>query len=226
MIKIRELCVAYKGRELALDHLNLDIEQGERVAIMGGSGCGKSTLLAVLGGMLRQTSGEYEFRGRSLQSLSPAQLASFRGEQIGFVFQNFALLPHLTLLENLFVPMEHLKFDRNDVERRALDLLTRVGIENLADRFPSEVSGGQAQRTAIARSLMRKPPIILADEPTGSLDEQSADEVLGLLNSLSEDGTTVLVVTHSERVAQGLRRTVHMAKGMTIDSPEHVCLTA
>lgn len=219
MIKIRNLSVAYKKSDssLALDHLNLFIDKGEQVAIMGASGCGKSTLLAVIGGMLRPTSGEYEFQGKSIFSMSTTQSALFRGEHIGFVFQNFALLPNLTILENLLIPFEHLTHDRNVVMRRATSLLERVGIAGLTNRFPREVSGGQAQRAAIARALMRNPSIILADEPTGSLDEDSADEILKLLNSFGAEGTTVVIVTHSVRVAEGMKRIIHLQKGRVVE---------
>ncbi|PHV39216.1 ABC transporter ATP-binding protein [Janthinobacterium sp. BJB304] len=226
MIKLRKLCVSYNSRELALDHFDLDIMQGERVAVMGPSGCGKSTLLSILGGLLRQQSGSYEFDGHDLRSFSPAQLAKFRGEQIGFVFQHFALLPHLTLQENLQVPIEHLNVSRREASYRALEMLSKVGIENLARRFPAEVSGGQAQRAAIARSIMRNPPVILADEPTGSLDDRSSSDVLELLNTLAADGTTLIVVTHNEAVADALSRTVRIDQGKIVGVATEARLSA
>lgn len=224
MISIRELSLHYgksnKQLEPALKNINLDIAAGESVAIMGQSGSGKSTLLAVLGGMLRPSSGRYEFMGQSVTDMSMGELADFRGAKIGFVFQNFFLLPHLTILENLLVPMEHVAVAKRVKMERAQSLLARVGIAHLSERFPAEVSGGQAQRAAIARALMRNPAVILADEPTGSLDQENADSILALLKSLSESGTTVVVVTHSVEVAKGLGRIVRIEGGRIVE-PAH-----
>lgn len=214
-IEIRELSVFYGKQSSgpALDQVSLSIGENERVAIMGPSGSGKSTLLSVMGGLMRPDAGSYLFRGKDLARMAPSELAAFRGEQVGFVFQNFSLLPHLTLTENLLVPVEHLPGRPADAIPRAHALLERVGILSLADRFPSEVSGGQAQRAAIARSMMRAPPLILADEPTGSLDKESAADIMALLNSLAADGATIVVVTHSPLVAQALERTIHLDGG-------------
>lgn len=215
LIEIRDLSVFY-GRQTrwpALANISLAIAENERVAIMGPSGSGKSTLLSVIGGLMRPNSGSCLFRGVDLAQMSPAELAAYRGEQVGFVFQNFSLLPHLTLTENLLVPIEHLPGKARDAIPRAHALLDRVGILELADRFPGEVSGGQAQRAAIARAMMRAPPLILADEPTGSLDDDSAAEVLALLNSLANEGTTIVVVTHSQQVEQSMARTIHVDAG-------------
>lgn len=216
MIKIRNLSVNYGKKQHAapaLKDLNLDIAAGESVAIMGQSGHGKSTLLAVLGGMLNGSAGEYSFRGTSVPDLSGQALTEFRGKEVGFVFQNFFLLPHLTLLENVLVPMQHLSVSTQEKIARAHTLFEQVGIAGLEQRFPSEISGGQAQRAAIARALMRNPPLILADEPTGSLDEESAENIINLLLSLTDAGTTVVVVTHSEQVAQRLGRIVRIEAG-------------
>lgn len=215
LIEIRDLSVFY-GRQTrwpALANISLAIAENDRVAIMGPSGSGKSTLLSVIGGLMRPNSGSCLFRGMDLARKSPAELAAYRGEQVGFVFQNFSLLPHLTLTENLLVPVEHLPGKARDAIPRAHALLDRVGILELADRFPGEVSGGQAQRAAIARAMMRAPPLILADEPTGSLDDDSAAEVLSLLNSLAREGTTIVVVTHSQQVQQAMARTIHVDGG-------------
>jgi putative ABC transport system ATP-binding protein len=217
MIAIKDISVSFGNNgSLALDRVSLDIAAGESLAIMGQSGSGKSTLLAVMGGMLRANSGNYLFRGQSVSQMPPKALAQFRGREIGFVFQNFCLLPHLTLLENLLVPMEHLKPDWCEVKARAHALLEQVGISALAERLPAQVSGGQAQRAAIARALMRNPGLILADEPTGSLDEESAENILGVLKSLTAAGTTVVVVTHSAQVSDSLSRTVRIEKGRVV----------
>lgn len=224
MIKIRKLSVFYGNKQHdvpALNNLDLDINVAESVAIMGQSGHGKSTLLAVLGGMLSANAGEYLFHGKSVLDLSAKELTEFRGRQVGFVFQNFFLLPHLTLLENALVPMQHLSVPKSEKIARALRLFEQVGIAGLEQRFPSEISGGQAQRAAIARALMRDPPLILADEPTGSLDEESAENIINLLLSLAHGGTTVVVVTHSEQVAQKLGRIVRINSGR-IANPEEV----
>ncbi len=219
MIAISELSVGYdKSNRLALERVSVNITAGEALAIMGQSGSGKSTLLSVMGGMLRPTSGQYLFRGQAVSAMSPKELAEFRGREIGFVFQNFCLLPHLTILENLLVPLEHLKPDRVAVQAHALALLEQIGIGELAGRFPAQVSGGQAQRAAIARALMRNPALILADEPTGSLDEESAATVLGVLKALTNTGTTVVIVTHSAQVAAALQRTVRIEAGRVVEA--------
>lgn len=211
MIEARDISVEYRGKAgnlIGLGRTSFTVKSGERLAIMGQSGSGKSTLLSVLGGIMQPTSGEYLFQGSPVRALRPAELVDFRGSKVGFVFQNFFLLPHLTLLENVLLPVQHLRVEKRNARAKAEQLLAQVGIGDLAHRFPREVSGGQAQRAAIARALMRDPRMILADEPTGSLDDESTVSVLRLLNALSEGGTTVIVATHDDKVAKELGRTI------------------
>ncbi len=227
LIELNGVTVTYGGKKelIALDSISLTIEEGESVAITGPSGSGKSTILSVLGGLLAPKSGEYRFRGQVVSALTGRSLAEFRGEQIGFVFQDILLLPQLTLLENVMVPLEHLRIARNEGRERALAALNQTGIAHLADRFPREVSGGQAQRAAIARALIRNPRVILADEPTGSLDEKTAGEIISLLQKLTNQGVTLVVVTHSQAVAESLSRSVHINQG-TIASMSQTLLVA
>lgn len=226
MIKVENLCVKYKKNvkgQPALRSLNLAIDECETLAIMGQSGHGKSTLLAVLGGMLPMNEGNYYFKARNVSEFSNSELAKFRGDEIGFVFQNSFLLPHLTLLENALVPMEHVAMSMEEKKARAISLFKQVGIDELANRFPSEVSGGQAQRAAIARALMRNPSLILADEPTGSLDEISSHQVIEILLSLAKFGATVVIVTHSEKVAERFSRVIQIHNGEIVsDSRQNV----
>lgn len=225
MIEVRDVSVVYRSKAkdvIGLGRTSFTASPGERVAIMGQSGSGKSTLLSVLGGITKATSGDYVFQGCSVGNLPSSELAGFRGSKIGFVFQNFFLLPHLTLLENVLLPVQHLRKDKQDARQRAEQLLAQVGIADLRDRFPGEVSGGQAQRAAIARALMRNPRMILADEPTGSLDSESTSSVLRLLNSLSESGTTVIVATHDAKVAKELGRTITVERANASMAPAEI----
>jgi ABC-type lipoprotein export system ATPase subunit len=221
LIELLDISVVYRGSaQPALDGLCLTIGAGERVAITGANGSGKSTLMAVMAGMLAPDSGVYRYQGRNVAELGAAGLAAFRAREIGFVFQNICLLPHLTLAQNVAVPVEH----EPGGMRRHLELATRllklVGVGPLAERYPHQVSGGQAQRAAIARALIRDPALILADEPTGSLDPDSAMAVLRLLNSLAAHGKTVVVVTHSAAVANQLQRIVRINRGRVAE-PAH-----
>ncbi|GEM35366.1 ABC transporter ATP-binding protein [Nocardia neocaledoniensis NBRC 108232] len=195
------------GEFVAVDHVSLDIPEGDFVAIVGRSGSGKTTLLNMLAGIDRPTSGSIRAAGADLGSLSESGLAAWRGANVGLVFQFFQLLPTLTVIENVLLAMDFVKkipvAERTD---RARSLLDRVGIEAQADKLPSTLSGGQQQRAAIARALANDPPLILADEPTGNLDSQTADAVLSLFTELNDEGRTIVVVTH-ERDIQAITKT-------------------
>ncbi|APE35868.1 ABC transporter ATP-binding protein [Nocardia mangyaensis] len=195
------------GEFVAVDHVSLEIPEGDFVAIVGRSGSGKTTLLNMLAGIDRPTSGTIHAAGAELGSLSESGLAAWRGDNVGLVFQFFQLLPTLTVVENVLLAMDFVKkipvSERND---RAHMLLDRVGIGAQADKLPSTLSGGQQQRAAIARALANDPPLILADEPTGNLDSQTADAVLSLFTELNNEGRTVVVVTH-ERDIQAITKT-------------------
>jgi putative ABC transport system ATP-binding protein len=192
------------GEVVAVDHVSMTVASGEFVAIVGRSGSGKTTLLNLLAGIDRPTSGTVHVAGADLGALSESGLAAWRGRNVGLVFQFFQLLPTLTVLENVLLPMDFARTvpvgERRD---RAVHLLDRVGIADQADKLPATLSGGQQQRAAIARALANDPPVLLADEPTGNLDSHTADAVLGLFADLNTEGRTIVVVTH-ERDIRGI----------------------
>ena len=221
VIQVRDVVKAYPlgaGEFVAINHLSLDIAQGEFVAVVGRSGSGKTTLLNLLAGIDRPTSGTVRVAGADLGSLSESGLAAWRGRNVGLVFQFFQLLPTLTVLENVLLPMDFAKMipvgERGD---RAQHLLERVGVGDQADKLPATLSGGQQQRAAIARALANDPPILLADEPTGNLDSATADAVLELFAGLNADGRTIVVVTHERDIRAIVGREVTLVDGRVVD---------
>jgi len=221
MIELRNISKRYPRRDgsaiTVLNDISLSVEDGEFVAIRGASGSGKSTLLGILGCLDAPTSGTYQLNGRPVESLSERELARVRATLVGFVFQSFHLLPRSTAVENVELAMI---YAGNPVSRlRAIAALERVGLGARVQHFPSEMSGGEQQRTAVARALINNPRLILADEPTGNLDAAAAGEVLGLLTSLREEGRTVLVVTHDDAVAAAARRIVRIVDGRISGEP-------
>jgi putative ABC transport system ATP-binding protein len=219
-IEVRGVVKTYPvgaGQVLAVDHLDLAIAEGEFVAVVGRSGSGKTTLLNLLAGIDRATSGAVRVEGADLGSLSETDLAAWRGEKVGLVFQFFQLLPTLTVAENVMLPMDFArKVPAADRRARALDLLGRVGIADQADKMPSTLSGGQQQRAAIARALANDPPLVLADEPTGNLDSVTAEAVLRLFADLNADGRTIVMVTHETDVRSVARREVTLRDGRIV----------
>jgi putative ABC transport system ATP-binding protein len=205
------------GEVIAIDQLSLDIADGEFVAVVGRSGSGKTTLLNLLAGIDRPTSGTVHVGGADLGSLSESGLAAWRGQHVGLVFQFFQLLPTLTVVENVMLPMDFAKTipvgERRD---RAQHLLERVGVGDQADKLPATLSGGQQQRAAIARALANDPPILLADEPTGNLDSVTADAVLELFAGLHTDGQTIVVVTHERDIRSIAGRQVTLQDGRVV----------
>ena len=200
----------------ALDDVNLAVEPGEFLAIMGPSGCGKSTLLNMLGALDQPTAGEVWVAGQNLARLKDVD--GFRAKTVGFVFQLHNLLPTLTAVENIEVPMYGQDVGRGVRRRRAVALMETVGMADRMHHLPSQLSGGQRQRVAVARALVNDPALILADEPTGSLDSQSGEELMELLNQLNQQqGTTIVIVTHDRRVAQVTRRVVRMRDGRVVE---------
>jgi putative ABC transport system ATP-binding protein len=198
----------------ALRNIDLRIENGELVAIVGKSGSGKSTLLNMIGGIDRPTSGSMSIGGADIQNLSHNDLALWRGRSIGFVFQFFQLLPTLTVVENVMLPMDFAGvLPRNARRARAERLLDRAGVADQADKLPSALSGGQQQRVAIARALANDPPVILADEPTGNLDSETSAEIFRLFGELAADGKTLVVVTHDPAAATSVSRTITIVDG-------------
>lgn len=195
----------------ALQDVSLDIEKGEFAAIMGASGSGKSTLMNILGCLARPTSGEYFLDGENVNKLSDDDLAKIRNQKIGFVFQQFHLLPRTDALENVELPL--LYSERSDISKLAQQALEAVGLADRIHHLPSELSGGQQQRVAIARALVNDPEILLADEPTGNLDSRAGLEVISVFQRLNAEGKTVILVTHDQEIAEHAGRIVHIKDG-------------
>ncbi len=226
LIELRNVKKVYRQGDLEVEVLkgiDLSIEKGEFVSIMGPSGSGKSTLMYILGCLDRPTSGEYILDGRNVLELSDEELSKLRAEYIGFVFQAFYLIPYLSVLDNVVLPVEYLPkerrrelFSKVSPEERAKELLSRLGMEERLSFKPEELSGGQKQRTAIARALINSPEIILADEPTGQLDTASGRAVLEIFKELNSEGKTVVVVTHDPEVARQAKRVIRIQDGVIV----------
>ena len=197
----------------AVDGVSFGIDTGEFVAIMGESGSGKSTLLSMLGGLNSPTSGRFSVGGVEIYALTSDERADFRKTSIGFVFQNFHLLPYLTLAENVMLPLAIMTMGKKDKLSAAVDALARVGLQGKAARLPNQISGGEQERVAIARAIVNRPPIILADEPTGNLDTRTGAEIMKLLSALNHEGITVIMVTHSNDYAHYASRLIRLSDG-------------
>jgi putative ABC transport system ATP-binding protein len=200
----------------ALQGVSLDVERGDYVAIVGPSGCGKSTLLNLIGVIDQPTSGTVTIAGKRVDAMSDREATSFRLHNIGFVFQRFYLMPILSALENVALPMAEAKLRREERDARAAELLAYVGLSSRERHRPSELSGGEQQRVAIARALANHPALLLADEPTGELDARTGTEIISLFQRLNADGTTIVVVTHDEDLANAARHNVHMRDGRIV----------
>jgi len=199
-----------------LRHINLSINEGEFLAIMGTSGSGKSTLMNIIGCLDRPTSGKYLLEGQNLTTLNDDRLAYIRNQRIGFVFQQFNLLARSTALQNVMLPMIYANVPVQKRRERAVQALTRVGLASRLSNRPSQLSGGQQQRVAIARALINRPALVLADEPTGALDTKTSQEVMDLLTELNQQGITIIVVTHEPDVAAQAKRIIHVQDGEVI----------
>ncbi len=200
-----------------LKGIDLDIESGDYIAIMGPSGSGKSTLMNLLGCLDTPTSGSYILNGKDVSKMSDDELAEIRNHEIGFVFQTFNLLPRTTALENVALPMIYAGISKKDRTKRAEDVLEDVGLADRMDHKPNQLSGGQRQRVAMGRALVNNPSIILADEPTGNLDSKTSEEIMDLLDEIHSNGNTVIVVTHEEDIAAKAHRIIRLIDGM-VDS--------
>ncbi len=208
-----------EGMELpVLKKIDLSIDDGEYVAIMGASGSGKSTLMNIIGCLDRPTSGLYILDGSDLTTLDDDELADIRNQYVGFVFQQFNLLPRLTALENVMLPMIYAAVPKSARVAAATEALTKVGLIDRLNSRPSQLSGGQQQRVAIARALVNHPALVLADEPTGALDSKTSQEIMNLLTELNQQGTTIVVVTHDASVAAQTKRTIQMVDGRIVEA--------
>ena len=203
-----------------LKGIDLSIEEGEYVAIMGASGSGKSTLMNILGCLDRATSGHYVFEGNNLTTFNDDQLAYVRNQRIGFVFQQFNLLPRATALLNVMLPMVYANVPKSVRQEQAKQALIRVGLSDRLHNRPNQLSGGQQQRVAIARALVNRPALVLADEPTGALDTQTSQDVMNLLTELNEQGITIVLVTHEPDIAAQTKRVIRVQDGYVMNSSE------
>ncbi len=220
LIKAYELTKYYKiGDETvqAIKEVNLSVEYGEFLAIMGPSGSGKSTLLTMLGGLNHPTSGKVIVDEIDIYTLSSEKIADFRREYIGFVFQSFYLIPYLTVLENVMLPLAVTDYGKEEKLNMAETILCKVGLDSKMNRLPDELSGGEQQRVAIARALVNDPPIILADEPTGNLDTATGKEIMQIFKELNENGKTIIMVTHNPENAKFASRCVYIVDGKLRD---------
>jgi len=224
IVKVKNLTMTYdigETKVTALRGIDLTVNRGEFVAIIGPSGCGKSTLLNLLAGLDRPTSGEIRIGDERIDGLSEAKLALLRRSKIGFVFQFFNLIPTLSVVENVELPLQLIRRPRQETKKRAEKLLQELGIESKRNTSPTFLSGGQQQRVAIARAMANDPDIVLADEPTGNLDSVAAYEVLQLLHDAHGKGQTILVVTHDSRVAEAADRVITMKDGQIVNKKEN-----
>lgn len=215
IIKLSDISKVYTTKNIetqALEGINLEVGKGEFLSIMGPSGCGKSTLLNIIGLLDRPSGGEIKLFGKQLAGLRDKEMARFRNENLGFVFQSFHLIPTLNVIDNVMVPLTYRKGagDRRKLAREALE---KVGLSHRTTHFPAQLSGGQAQRVAIARAIVGNPSIILADEPTGNLDSKMSQEIMQLLHGLNSEGKTIIMVTHNESQARDTDRVIHLFDG-------------
>ena len=216
LIRVKDLCKIYNPGEnevRALDHINLEINKGEFVAIIGQSGSGKSTFMNMLGCLDVPTSGEYFLNGTDVSTMEDNELSEVRNREIGFIFQGFNLIANLNAVENVELPLIYRGIGKQERRKLAKEALEMVGLGHRMDHKPSEMSGGQQQRVAIARAIAAKPPVILADEPTGNLDSASSKEILQILKDLHSGGRTVILITHDDKIAEQAYRIIRILDG-------------
>ncbi len=223
MIQLDNIKKVFQTEEVetwALRNISLEVKEGEFVAIMGPSGCGKSTLLNIIGLLNNPTSGSYLLDGKDVSTLKESERTLIRRGMIGFVFQSFNLIDELNVVENIELPLLYMGVSGKERRKRAEDVMERVAISHRAKHFPSQLSGGQQQRTAIARAILPHPKLILADEPTGNLDSKNGKEVMELLSELHKEGTTIVMVTHSQHDANYADRIINMFDGEIVNQVE------
>lgn len=219
MIKVNNLSKVFRTEEIettALNGVSFEIADGEFVAIMGPSGCGKSTLLNILGLLDNPTGGSYELLGTEVSQLKEKERTKFRKGNIGFVFQSFNLIDELNVYENIELPLRYLNISAAERKQKVTEIMKRMAISHRTQHFPQQLSGGQQQRVAIARAVVAGPKLILADEPTGNLDSKNGKEVMDLLSELNKEGTTIVMVTHSQRDAAVAQRTIDLFDGQIV----------
>lgn len=219
MIKVTELSRIFRTEEIettALNGVSFEIKKGEFVAIMGPSGCGKSTLLNILGLLDNPSGGSYELMGQEVAQLKERDRTKFRKGNIGFVFQSFNLIDELNVFENVELPLKYLNMSASERKQRVTTMLKRMNISHRSQHFPQQLSGGQQQRVAIARAVISNPNLVLADEPTGNLDSKNGKEVMDLLTELNSEGTTIVMVTHSQKDASVAQRTINLFDGRIV----------
>ena len=220
MIQLENIKKVFRTEEvetIALAGITIKVEEGEFVAIMGPSGCGKSTLLNILGLLDNPTEGTYNLAGTEVGSLKEGERTTVRKGQVGFVFQSFNLIDELNVEQNVELPLKYLGVPKKERQERVVEMLRRMGISHRAKHYPNQLSGGQQQRVAIARAVVTKPKLILADEPTGNLDSKNGYEVMELLRQLNNEGTTIVMVTHSQRDASVAERTINLLDGRVVE---------
>lgn len=224
MIQIKELKKSFRTEEvetLALNKVNLTVEEGEFVAVMGPSGCGKSTLLNIIGMLDNPTEGSYKFSGHEVSGLRESQRTKLRKGNLGFVFQSFNLIDELTVYENVELPLIYLKMSKSERREKVRAVLERMKIAHREKHFPQQLSGGQQQRVAISRAVVTNPKLILADEPTGNLDSKNGLEVMNLLTELNKEGTTIVMVTHSDHDSHFSHRIVNLFDGQIVTESQN-----
>ena len=199
--------------QVVLDHVNFSVQEGEFVSILGPSGSGKSTMMNIIGCLDVPTSGEYFLNGREIENLDEVTLAKIRNREIGFIFQSFQLLPRSTICENVELPLMYAKVPARERRERAVETLTRMGLGEKIDYYPNQLSGGQQQRVAICRAVITQPSILLADEPTGALDQKTGKQVMELFKELNEEGRTIIMITHDANIAKHAHRIVKILDG-------------
>ncbi|PMD73112.1 ABC transporter ATP-binding protein [Companilactobacillus nuruki] len=212
MLKVTDVGKAY-GKFTALEDINLEVADGEFLAIMGPSGSGKSTLINILGLLDQSYTGEYLLEDKSYKDVNDNELSQIRGDQLGFVFQNFKLLTTYSVYENIEVPLIYSKKAQHNKHELVADVIKKVGLDGKEKNLPSELSGGQQQRVAIARAIVNRPKLIIADEPTGALDSKTSKEIMDIFTKLNQAGTTIIMVTHDSEVAEYAMRTVYIRDG-------------
>lgn len=220
LIELRDIRKYYDSsgvRTKALDGVTIAIDKGEFVAIMGASGSGKSTLMNIIGAIDEASKGKYILSGKNVTALNNKELANIRNREMGYIFQSFNLLEELTIIENVEMPLGYAGIRGKERKKRALELLEKVGLEGKKNAYPRQLSGGQQQRVAIARALVNQPGLLLADEPTGNLDSTNGEEVMNQLVDLHKEGTTIILVTHDDKVASFADRRIEMKDGRVVN---------